>query len=288
MPLVLTENDATESGIVYEDRTGVSYQFPKMYRRLIVPGEPFLYYRGRRKVGGGRQPQIYFGVGVVGQVSQDPAAPERLNCFVLDYRPFQSPVPFKDLSGSYRESGGARRGYYQRGVRSISDSEFASVLEAAALPDKYEVPAGSDLIARAKYASPENIRAIERFAVDAALVELRRRYPIAAIRELPRNNPGFDIEITAPEGLIYVEVKGTERGSPQFFITEGELQFSRAHPSQYRLIVIYQINRDAGTYTVFWHDGPIHAGINFRLQPIQWVCEVSGVPANPILISPIV
>ena len=283
MPLVLTENDATESGIVYEDRTGVSYQFPRLYRRLVVPGEQFLYYRGRRKVGGGRQPQIYFGVGVVGEVSQDSANPNRLNCRVLDYRPFLSAVPFKDLSGNYRESGGVRSGYYQRGVRSISGSEFASVLEAATLPDKSEVPSAGALVARDGYASSENVRDIERFAVDAALIELRRRYPIATLRELPRNNPGFDIEVSGPGGLIYVEVKGTERGSLQFFITEGELQFSRAHSSQYRLIVIYQINRDAGTYMVFWHDGPIHAGADFRLQPIQWVCEVTGVPSNAVL-----
>lgn len=61
MPLVLAENEATESGISCHDRTGVSYQFPKMYRRLIQPGERFVYYKGRKTLDGRRTPKVYFG-----------------------------------------------------------------------------------------------------------------------------------------------------------------------------------------------------------------------------------
>lgn len=61
MPLVFAENEATESGITYEDRTGSSYEYPKMYRRLIRSGERFVYYKGRKKHGGGRAPQIILG-----------------------------------------------------------------------------------------------------------------------------------------------------------------------------------------------------------------------------------
>lgn len=68
MPLVFASNEETESGLSYDDRAGVSYEFPRMYRRLVVPGTRFLYYRGRRKVGGGRQPQVYFGSGLVGAI----------------------------------------------------------------------------------------------------------------------------------------------------------------------------------------------------------------------------
>lgn len=55
MPLVLAENERSESGIRYADRTGVSYQFPRIYRGLLRPGERFVYYRGRGKIGGGRR-----------------------------------------------------------------------------------------------------------------------------------------------------------------------------------------------------------------------------------------
>ncbi|GAG30030.1 unnamed protein product, partial [marine sediment metagenome] len=115
MSLVLTENEATESGIAYDDRTGVSYQFPAQYRNMIQPGERFVYYRGRKKRGGGRMPQVYFGVGVVGHVRSDDRHPGRYTCDVLDYQPFAVPVPFRRQDGDYLESS-AKRGYFQRGV----------------------------------------------------------------------------------------------------------------------------------------------------------------------------
>lgn len=130
MPLILSENQYTESGIVYDDNTGISYQFPKMYRRTIKPGTPFAYYRGRkRKVG--RQPQVYFGTGIVGDVEPDSASIGRLKCEILNYRAFPAPVPFKVGKIGYLEVGGKRKGYFQQGVRAISEAEFAAILEAA-------------------------------------------------------------------------------------------------------------------------------------------------------------
>ena len=134
MPLVLSENEDTESGIRYEDRTGVSYQFSKTYRRLVIEGEPFVYYRGRKRKGGGRQPQIYFGTGVIGAVRTDPNDPERLQCEIDDYKPFSTPVSFKRGKSDYLESSGTRRGYFQRGVRSIPEVEFAAILSVAGFP----------------------------------------------------------------------------------------------------------------------------------------------------------
>ncbi|SDI55459.1 hypothetical protein SAMN05444171_4059 [Bradyrhizobium lablabi] len=128
MPLVFSENEATESGISYDDDTGVSYQFPKMYRRIILPGLAFVYYRGRKRAGG-RQLQVYFGMGIVGSVTGD--TPDRLRCEVLNYRPFDSPVPFKQGRSGYLEIGGQRKGYFQRGVRSISEAEFAKIADVA-------------------------------------------------------------------------------------------------------------------------------------------------------------
>lgn len=83
MPLIFAENEESESGIRYEDRTGISYQFPAIYRKTIQPGERFIYYRGRKKRGGGRAPQVYFGVGVVGDVMSEDNG--RFACRVLGH-----------------------------------------------------------------------------------------------------------------------------------------------------------------------------------------------------------
>lgn len=285
MPLVFAENEETESGITYQDRTGISYQYPKMYRRIIRPGERFVYYRGRRKRGGGRAPQVYFGVGLVGNTAQDPDHQDRLICDVLDYQPFPTVVAFKGIDGRYLETGAERRGYFQRGVRVISDDDLRRILEAAQTPgtppvamdEESDAPANVPLN-RLTYASPETSIAVENFAVRIALEELRRRYHGREAEPQPRNNPGFDILVTTvgdSRENLYVEVKGTERKFPQFFATEGELQFSRRHPDEFRLVVVYGIDLDTGGYKVFWHEGPIKDDAGFRLKPVQWACEVT-------------
>jgi hypothetical protein len=44
LPLVLTQNEATESGHQYADELGVAYEYPTRYRNAIRTGEPFVYY----------------------------------------------------------------------------------------------------------------------------------------------------------------------------------------------------------------------------------------------------
>ena len=53
MPLVLTQNELTESGHDYADRLGVEYEYPTRYRNLVRTGERFVYYRGRKRAAGG-------------------------------------------------------------------------------------------------------------------------------------------------------------------------------------------------------------------------------------------
>ena len=43
MPLVLTQNEATESGHAYADVLGESYEYPTRYRNRIREGERFVY-----------------------------------------------------------------------------------------------------------------------------------------------------------------------------------------------------------------------------------------------------
>jgi hypothetical protein len=286
MPLVFAESEATAAGITYEDRTGVSYQYPKGYRRIIRTGEPFVYYRGRRQHGGGSRPQVYFGTGVVGEAGPDPTRPDRFSCEILDYRAFATPVPFKKDKGEYYETGAERRGYFQPGVRVISEEDFGRILEAAQQrADAVEAPGPRDVdVVAPRYASPATLRAVDDFAVRVAAEEVRRRYPGATVEPQARNNPGFDIlvrQLPLPGGHAYVEVKGTTRTVPQFFVTEGELQFSRRHPDRFRLIVVYGIDLHTSDYDVFWHEGPISAEFGFRLNPVQWACQVA-LPKRPV------
>jgi hypothetical protein len=131
MPIVLAENEETESGIHYADRTGVSYQYPKRYRGLVREGERFVYYRGRKTKKNSRQPQVYFGFGLIGKTGPDSEAPGRMKCSIVDYTPFNSPLFFKSANGRHLEKGGSRRGYFQPGVRWISDEEYDGILGAA-------------------------------------------------------------------------------------------------------------------------------------------------------------
>ncbi|TMQ06651.1 MAG: DUF3883 domain-containing protein [Deltaproteobacteria bacterium] len=302
MALVFAESEVTAAGILYADRTGISYQYPTRYRRLIQPGERFVYYKGRRRHDGSRAPQVYFGTGVVGTSEPDAAAPDRLSCEILDYHAFLKPVPFKDASGQYFETSADRRGYFQPGVRKISDEEFARILAAAEFVDDsasedpeavgHRAPVGggyADMHVQPgpTYASPKIIRAIEEFAVQVALDELRRRFPKFTPKPQPRNNPGFDILLAEQAGnhngndCFYVEVKGTTRRLPVFFVTEGELQFSRRNAKRFRLVLVYKIQLAQRTYEVFWHEGAIADDAGFRLCPVQWSCEVVGVSRGP-------
>ena len=145
MPLVFAENEATESGVSYADRTGISYQYPDRYRNVIQPGERFVYYKGRKKREGGRAPQVYFGSGVVGATVRDVNRANRFNCDILDYWQFSNPVPFKDAGGEYFETGAKRRGYFQPGVRIIAEKDFKRILDAAEAHAKVaEDPTGVD------------------------------------------------------------------------------------------------------------------------------------------------
>lgn len=114
MPLVLAMNEDSESGIEYDDRPFESYEFPDAYASHVVPGSRFVYYRGRRRATGGRQPQAYLGTGVVGPISPGSRV-GRLTCAILDGQPFESPLYFKDETGAPLEPGGSAKGLLSEG-----------------------------------------------------------------------------------------------------------------------------------------------------------------------------
>lgn len=73
-PIVLVENEVTAGGRYddWKDVTGERYHFPNKYRKVILQGRPFIYYRGIRRQGGKRGQAEYFGVGRIGSIYLDP------------------------------------------------------------------------------------------------------------------------------------------------------------------------------------------------------------------------
>jgi hypothetical protein len=269
---VLTQNEATQSGHSYADELGVEYEYPTMYRNLIRPGEPFVYYRGRQRAGGGRQPQVYLGVGVIGEIGPSPHSEDRLVCAVEDVEFFKTPVPFK-LDGQHLEPLGAVQPsaagrYFQRGVRGIDDETLRRILAVAEAAD----PAAGRRKREAAmpYASPETARLVEEISVELSLAELSDMYPEADVTPMPHNNPGYDIRVDdSGKTIRYVEVKGTLRPDPHFFMSEGERLFSHDNAARYTLLVYYAIDRVGRTGTKLVCEGAVDAG-DLTLRPTHW------------------
>jgi len=78
---------------------------------------------------------------------------------------------------------------------------------------------------------------VERRAVEAVLAAERAlgREPV----EMPRNNPGYDIQSTDQSGFVhYIEVKGRIVGSDTFTITTNEITFAQTQGDRHRLALV--------------------------------------------------
>lgn len=275
MPLVLAISEATASGHVYDDRIGVSYEFPTRYRNRIRTGERFVYYRGNRKAGGGRQMPVYLGAGIVGPI--EPADTDgRLRFQVVDYQAFAEPLPFRDDTGALFEPGGTRQGYWQPGVRTLSDDEYERILAAASLDSPAPVETTVAGVRRGQYAPPEIAKAVDEYAMRIALGEAQRQFPRHAIVRMPHNNPGHDVRVQDATGVHrYIEVKGTQAPMPRFFMSEGERLFSENHADRYILLVVYAIDLGSESHRVWQSEGRMLQS-HFALVPVQWYGEVAA------------
>ncbi|GAA1808226.1 helicase-related protein [Nostocoides veronense] len=78
---------------------------------------------------------------------------------------------------------------------------------------------------------------VERRAVEAVLAAERAlgREPV----EMPRNNPGYDVQSTDQSGFVhYIEVKGRIEGSDTFTITTNEITFAQTQGDRHRLALV--------------------------------------------------
>jgi superfamily II DNA or RNA helicase len=83
----------------------------------------------------------------------------------------------------------------------------------------------------------KDTREVDRRAVDAALGAERGldRLP----KEMPHNNPGFDITSLGADGhVVHLEVKGRIEGAEDFFVTYNEVLFGKNAAPGYRLVLV--------------------------------------------------
>jgi hypothetical protein len=106
-----------------------------------------------------------------------------------------------------------------------------------------------------------------------ALAAARERWPGAPVREMPQNNPGFDLLIELPDGDWYVEVKSTAGATPRFFLSEGERAFAERAGDRYSLLVVTDVTAGQPSGIPCWRDGALE-GPGVELRPRQWRGEL--------------
>jgi hypothetical protein len=256
---LFSEEGDTATSRVYDDRTGISYEYPDgRYEQLVHTGEQFVYHF--RGLG-------YVGVGIVGTIRPSATA-GRFVCEVLDHQRFLEPVALKSPDGDYWEAGSDGKGvYWAQGVRPLSQSAFDGIATIGLAT----VPVTTSQSGRGGYATPEVARLVDEIAMSVATDWVVAQNPGADVIRMPHNNPGFDVQVMRNALPVrYVEVKGTQASEPLFFISEGERSFSAAHENQYTLVVVTGINvrtRDHGALHV--REGEVTI-VNSHLEPTQW------------------
>jgi predicted HNH restriction endonuclease len=136
---VITENDVSQ----WEDRTGVSYHFPKRYKDYLLPGTQVVYYKGKLKEASYRDSRLsddphYFGVAtIVEKAYLDPDS-DKGDLFVVlhNFTPFEVAVSFKDPeTGEYLETipENLASNYWRNGVRPIDLDAFERIKAGAGL-----------------------------------------------------------------------------------------------------------------------------------------------------------
>ncbi|KYJ97042.1 DUF3883 domain-containing protein [Microbacterium sp. CH1] len=264
MPIVLyTGEGPSRAGYVYDDRTGVSYEFPDRYLSMIQPGERFIYHR----------PGHYSGAGLIGPIRLSENASNSV-CEILDYKQFDVQVPLRGPDDHYYEAdpeSGRFGVFWSQGVRRVSESAYERMI-AAGWPDG--TPGrdhATDTDGVPGYADAATALAVERYAVGIVLDLLHVEHPDVEVVEQARNNPGFDVRVgPAEDPVAFVEVKGTQAGEPVFWLTEGERKFSIANADRYELFVIAGIDlATPGAYRLHRRKGAVH-GDGVTLEPSQW------------------
>ena len=308
MPLVLASNDANASGYDWKDITGVQYHHPNGYKNLIIPGTPFVYYRGMRRADGSRGQAEYFGRGRIGATWRDPAipmeAPKRRwawYCAIDDYEPIIPAIPAK-VDGQFFEEV-KHRNAWRKGVREISKELFDALLTQdqmgtaeighgllSTLPplDQLSVRiAGQGLLLPQRgqgSGESKDGRHQTRYSRSAKIVGDRaeeivfrwiqnNRTSARDIRWLAREgySPGWDIQFTNDDGVVIaVEVKGTsEDRFVSFELTANELAAMKAKNDAFWLVLVADCLSGSPIIEIIENPCAL-LGTRFAAEPIRW------------------
>ena len=185
---------------------------------------------------------------------------------------FDDAVDIRDPADNYWETGSTRGTNWANGVRRITGKVFDAITDAAgAARDASEVIAPTW-----QRADPRHASAMERYAIGAAMSLLEDEFGAAHVREMPVDNPGFDIEVTRADGAsLHVEVKGTVLPAPVFHSSEGQRRHGTLLGDRFRLVVVYQIDVRQKTHRVLSCSGPLGAD-KATLQPASWTGVLVG------------
>ena len=307
--LVLVENEVTMRGEYdfWADDTGVQYQFPNAYRKRVIAGRPFVYYRGVRRAGGRRGAAEYFGTGVIGDVWQDrdqprntPTRQRRWFCAIEDYQPFDVPIPAKNDGVAYERIGTALG--WRTGVREISLDIFDRILSTAhsrtptpptLTPDtsRATLTVEDDPIrlflrrprsARLGTTSggsrrSDRAREVGDWAEERVLKHLRERLSSRcrdSLRWVAREGktPGWDISYEGDDGqLVAVEVKGTTLSRfPSLEMTNNEWSAAERMGSRYLLALVVGVY-SSETRVALMQDPFAAKGRGlFAVEPLSW------------------
>jgi hypothetical protein len=277
MPVVLVQNPVIiDPEFDWKDILGEQYHFPNKYKNRCRTDTPFIYYRGTRRPGGKRADPEYFGRGIVGDVWRDNEIPEsspKKNwawyCRILDYVPFQTPIPAK-INGEFIEK--IPRNHWSEGVRTLPQDTFDRILvlagctpadpvKALAFPDLRDVTIEETAVPLLVPRKPEPLVPSElnhtatRYSRTALPVgrraeELVHRYLQERAGQLGARNirwiakeggtPGWDLQYETPKGeLIAIEVKGTTGARfANIELTVGEWTAAAALEERYWLYLV--------------------------------------------------
>lgn len=109
--------------------------------------------------------------------------------------------------------------------------------------------------------------------MELALAHVRGLHPGEQVERMPHNNPGYDIRVAAADGVRYVEVKGTTRPFPHFYMSEGERLFAERNSDRYALLAVFAIDLAARTGTIAVRPGSLD-GNDVSLRAVQWEGEL--------------
>lgn len=243
MPLILTQHASRDLNR-YLDREGVIYHFPSQYlpivNRVVIEGgdHRFLYQRPIREAPPG-EAGTYFGYGNLSEPYAHEGNPGYYWIDILDFQRLR-PVPLRDTSGIYYETGDANQiNLRGRSIRYVDPMRYFSILAAgqaySAIPEPVDlhekgvfapvtapkddfremlvVPPGTGYVPRGRESvDPYEAAALhERARGDhqATLDLLRRRIESSGGTCLYNNN--IDLFAKLGERRLLVEVKSLTR-----------------------------------------------------------------------------